>query len=106
MDNEEKKKAKMLEEKIGCIQADIDRLCEISKIAEEKNAKITLSYLVGVNGEGDKCYVYRGNVLIGTATNLTQLTCAIFGSSSSEETMDGWLGKLLLDDFEKIKWVG
>lgn len=30
----EKKKAEMLEEKIGCIQADIDRLCEISKRAE------------------------------------------------------------------------
>lgn len=67
---------------------------------------ISIAQVKGVNGEGDKCYVYRGNVLIGTATNLTQLTCALFGSASSDETMDGWLGKLLLDDFEKIKLVG
>ena len=66
---------------------------------------ISIAQVKGVNGEVDKCYVYRGNVLIGTATNLTQLTCAIFGSSSSDQTLDGWLGKLLLDDFEKIKWV-
>jgi len=53
MTKEDKEKAEFLEEKISCIQSDIDRLCEIVKLAEEKNAKITLSYLVGVKLEED-----------------------------------------------------
>lgn len=43
---------------------------------------VSIARVDGVNGEVDKCYAYRGNILLGTATNLTQLTCAIFGSMS------------------------
>lgn len=45
---------------------------------------VSIARIDGKNGEVDMCYVYRGNTLLGTATNLTQLTCAIFGSVSGD----------------------
>lgn len=81
MTQEEKKKAEMLEEKISCIQENIDRLCEIVKIAEEKNAKITLSYLVGVkleeDGECKDCEII-GNVSPSVGYSIDELISWLF----------------------------
>lgn len=50
MTQEEIEKIKELEEKIKCIQADIDLLCNFSNRAEnKKNTIITMSPLVGVS---------------------------------------------------------
>lgn len=50
MTQEELEKIKKLEEKIKCIQADIDLLCNFSNRAEnKKNTIITMSSLVGVS---------------------------------------------------------
>lgn len=50
MTQEEIEKIKELEEKIKCIQADIDILCNFSNRAEnKKNTIITMSPLVGVS---------------------------------------------------------
>ena len=47
---QEEKKIKKLEEKIKCIQADIDLLCDFGdKAGNEKNTTITMSHLVGVS---------------------------------------------------------
>lgn len=50
MTQEELEKIKKLEEKIKCIQADIDLLCNFSNRAEnKKNTIITMSSFVGVS---------------------------------------------------------
>lgn len=58
MAKEENKEIKELEKKIKKIQADIDRLCELSNRTEDgKNVKITISHLIGVAVTSDGNFV-------------------------------------------------